>query len=389
MFDWLFAKKILCPYCFTMFKLREAPYRCTQTLRCPPELDRVRQQRWRDAVLMGRVLPSASKGKCSRCGYDQALRICPSCHMEIPPSVAQSKNMMFAVVGSKDAGKSHFFGVLVAQLENHVGPALDLLISSVNDDTTKRFNKNYKDPLFKRGETVQGTTSAMSDIDGQKPLIFSLQFSKKSRFGTRKHINKSITLVFFDTAGEDLISEQAMNNVNRYIGMADGIILLIDPLQLPVVRNQLPQGTPLPPQQPDPSEIIGRMTTLIRTTRRLKSTQQIATPLAIALTKLDALAPLLDPQNQIQASANHETGFDLKDHQSVNQELCNQLRQWQGTRILQQVTTDYRNHAFFALSALGAQPLNQKLQGRLQPRRVEDPFLWLLHRHGLLGTSGK
>ena len=49
-------------------------------------------------------------------------------------------------------------------------------------------------------------------------------------------------MVFFDTAGEDLNSEEIMSSVNKYIIQANGIILLIDPLQfdsVKMVQNQI------------------------------------------------------------------------------------------------------------------------------------------------------
>lgn len=380
----MFDHDKLCPYCFDSFPLGGTPYRCTQFTRCAPEVDPVRKARWGEDMPLGKVLPPGCKGRCPHCGDRLPLRLCPGCHMELPKAVVESDNLIFALVGAKDAGKSHYLAVLVTQIEEHVGPLMDILLSPVNEDTMKRFKERYKDPLYKRGIVIRGTQSARTDVIVQRPLIFSLEFSRKGLFGARKRIHRSITIVFFDTAGEDLDDENVMSSVNKYIFRADGIILLLDPLQLGAVRDRL-EGAALPGQNTETVEIVQRMTNLIRRGRGLPENSEIPTPLAVALSKLDAVAPLLDPQLQLHASPNHDSGFDRADFSAINAEVQALLRGWQGESMAHQVRMRYRHHAFFGLSALGVDPLAMGGKvGRIQPRRVEDPFLWLLHYHGLI-----
>lgn len=40
----------------------------------------------------------------------------------------------------------------------------------------------------------------------------------------------------------------------------------------------------------------------------------------------------------------------------------------------------FSNTSYFAVSALGSNPVNQKLQGVVSPIRVDEPFIWLLYQ---------
>ena len=217
-------------------------------------------------------------------------------------------------------------------------------------------------------------------------MVFSLIFYGKNLLGQRK-ITNVVTLVFFDTAGEDLIAEDTMSAVNKYIYRSDGIILLLDPLQLQRVRDQLGSSTPMPEINTETTHIITRTTNLIQSGRGLSQDDFVPTPLAVAFSKFDAVQPLVDSQFQLNASPNHDGGFDLADFEAVNSEMQSLVSAWHGNFLLQQVSTRYKQFGFFGISALGCNPHDSKTISRVLPKRVEDPFLWLLYSHGLIKAA--
>jgi hypothetical protein len=217
-------------------------------------------------------------------------------------------------------------------------------------------------------------------------MTFSLAFSGKKVTGSDT-IKRTITLAFFDTAGEDLKAEDTMAAVNKYIYRADGIILLLDPLQLNSVRDRLADTIDLPEQDIETSDIITRVTKSIRLGRSLDQEARIPTPVAIALSKLDAVEGLLAPQSQLLSATRHGPKFDKPDFEAVDAEVRSLIGEWDSEYLVQQVTTQFKYHGFFALSALGGQPEGGSDVKRIIPKRVEDPFLWLLHHHGLIKAS--
>jgi hypothetical protein len=218
--------------------------------------------------------------------------------------------------------------------------------------------------------------------------MYSLSFRKRGLFG-RSKISKTVSLVFFDTAGEDLNDQDIMSTVNKYIYRADGIILLLDPLQLGAVRDQLNGRTPLPNRHTETLDIITRTTNLILAGRKLKPNATVPTPLAVAFSKFDAVECLVDPQFQLRATANHSGGFDKQDFAAVNGEMQSLLEQWNGGDVLHQIRIRYPQHGFFGMTALGCNPHGTNRIPHVLPRRVEDPFLWLLHCHGLIKAASR
>jgi hypothetical protein len=49
----------------------------------------------------------------------------------------------------------------------------------------------------------------------------------------------------------------------------------------------------------------------------------------------------------------------------------------------------FANTGYFAVSALGSNPVNQKVEGVVSPIRVDEPFIWLLHKLNYIeGSDG-
>lgn len=386
-----FANEV-CPFCFDTFKLKETPFRCASPPgRCKVLPDPVLKRAWGNGLPIGQVLASdgwfAQSRACPDCGQRSHKRLCPHCHQDLPHTFGEYRNFIFSVVGAKWAGKSHYLTVLIEQLKNHVGPRLDMLLQPVNDQTINRYRTQFHTPLFSGHRTLDATQSAFLAQEVQFPMVFTMMFSGKSLMG-RDKIRNAVTISFFDTAGEDLKAEDNMSAVNKYIYRSDGIILLLDPLQLDYVRDTLGTSTPLPPRESETADIIARMTKLIRIGRSLGSTSPIPIPLAVTFSKLDAVVPLIDPQMQINSTSRLGTTFDRSDFEAVNAEVQSLIAQWESQYLLQQVTTQFKTYGFFGMSALGCQPdPKTRAVARITPQRVEDPFLWLLHHHKLIKAA--
>lgn len=381
-------QKEVCPYCFDYFWLHETPFRCTSPMaRCTPMKDTVLEKVWGDTRPVGKVLSStgrfSSSAICIDCGQQSHKRLCPHCHMELPHTTGQFKNYIFSVIGAKNSGKSHYLAVLINQIRKRLGPDMNILLEPMNDDTIKRYRKDFYEPIYHDKRVIFGTTSALTNRKVRQPLVYSLSISGKGILRKNK-IKKAVILVFFDTAGEDLNDEDVMSTVNKYIYRSDGILLLIDPLQLPAVRDKVAPTTPLPQINTETADILNRTTRLIERGHSMQPTDVIKIPLAVAFSKFDAVLPLLDPHSQLHASANHDGGFDIDDFEAVNVEMMTRLDKWNGQDILQLARTRYKRYGFFGLTALGCNPHDSKKISRLLPRRIEDPFLWLLAQNNII-----
>jgi hypothetical protein len=181
-----------------------------------------------------------------------------------------------------------------------------------------------------------------------------------------------------------MLDQKIMETVNRYICSAHGLILLLDPLQIDSVRNRLPKGTPVPAIWGEVTEIINRTTNIIRKRNWMRDNQKIKAPIAVAFTKFDALDPILPNGLQLKYHPDRGEGYDVEDHIAVSEEVQSLLDGWGCRHIVHQIKVHFQATAFFGLSALGCNPHKDSHIPEVKPRRVEDPFLWLLYYYGLI-----
>src|SRR5262249_28678272 len=117
---------------------------------------------------------------------------------------------------------------LVHELMNRVGQELGAALNACDDRTSRRYRDDYERLLYQDRSAPPTTQSAAADL--RAPLVYRLTVRRR-RWLLRR--GASLTLVLFDPAGEDLTSEGSTDRHLRYLGVADAIVFLVDPLELP------------------------------------------------------------------------------------------------------------------------------------------------------------
>lgn len=395
----------ICPFCFEEHKISDIQFRCTNR-RCKDVAD-IELTRYENGDVtipkMGKpTFKAATKGfaipksaKCPECGSYSYAVICPSCHNKLPESTLLGKDMIISVVGSRDTGKSHFVGVIINELIERISVKFGGAMEGF-DDTMTRYKAGAYQKLYMDMQKLDLTKSSVQDVNNgaYRPLIFTLKLKHKTLF---KEQIDSFTLVFFDTAGEDLNDEDTMNTVNKYICKSAGIIFLLDPMQFPVVRNQLDENTVSRASSVDwkqatrSDDIMSRVSKLIRNDRHMKNEQKIDIPVAAVFSKFDAIAPLIPEGSTILETSPHcnEGVFDMADWHNVDNEIRSLLVEWGAESFISQVDVNYTNYSYFAVSALGMNnnPKEDRRIDRPRPHRIEDPLLWILKENGVIKPS--
>ena len=392
-------KYSICPFCFENINLYEVKFRCASPPeRCSPENDTILAKFLRVNVKLENKVVKKSppttiietikswsrvprEARCHNCNEKTTTRLCPNCHSELPYTMGEYKDLIFSVIGAKEAGKSHYISVLIEKIRNEVGAHFDCSLQPLNDETIKRYREDFYNPVFKKREIIKTTLPARGNPSVRKPLIYTLSFRRKGLFNRK--IQDVVTIVFFDTAGEDLEAEDTVRTENKYIFNSSGIILLLDPLQLAKVRAELPQDTPLPEENLETEDLLNRVAKLIRIAHGKKPTQLMSIPVAVAFSKIDALEPLLEGSS-LNYPSQHEGYFDLNEFENVNGEMEARIREWSGDSLVKSLEYNFKKYAFFGLTALGCNPHGTQKIDKLRPRRVEEPFLWLLWQHKLI-----
>ena len=236
----------------------------------------------RDRTGFGGALPPAfaadgRKGAahCPECAGETTISICPVCHSRLPVHFGKVGSRLIVPVGAKEAGKTVFMTVLVHELMHQTGQRFNAAITGADDFTRHRFASDYERPLYRESRLLPPT--AVGGAYDQAPLVFHFATEAPRRLNGRLgHAGafgngdpKRTLLSFFDTAGEDLHSQQSIEQNVRYLGAADGVLLLLDPLQMRGARGLVAPGTRLPTSAADDDPA-----TVLRTRHRSPARQR-------------------------------------------------------------------------------------------------------------------
>ena len=400
------AKQILCPYCSKSFPANKVLYQCTNTEmfngeeRCPSVIDPILNNHWMEAgvpskrVFSERVFPILCKqtvlgAKCPNCHQITTRVVCPECHNPLPNEMVEGGSTIISIIGDRSSGKTVYFLSLIHQLQKYgytVGLYEANPLDLAHDDKTRASTVYTKmsSQMFD-DHILPDQTRALRPA----PMIFRLSFK-----GQQRKFDKSIYLVFYDTAGEIFQNAERINDTARFLKDSAGVIFLIDPFTMEGLRDTLKQGGIIMESEEnfvrsDPSRIFNSLTQ-INGKERLKNK-----PLALTYSKIDAVVKALEntPQgytipgvNLRNNSSFIKTGkFDLGEVEMIHEGLKTvSAEKWDAGRFWGAASGAYEegNVRMFAMSALGNNPDAMGNIEKPTPYRVMDPLLWILYKIG-------
>jgi hypothetical protein len=313
-------------------------------------------------------------GRPVRCDCGHPTRpVCPVCKANLPQRFTEAPSRTMGLIGTKASGKTHFIAVVLHELEHRIAPRFSGSLMALDDATRDRIDVDLHRRLYANRLVLESTQSARGSAQTREPLITRLSVG-----------DRPSNLVFFDAAGEDLNSLDVLEREGRYITQSDGLILLVDPLQIPAVRDELEGSVDLPDVTADVYTMLGRLAGMLREARAIPAKKPIEIPLAIAISKIDALRGLLDDHHPVFELPAHDGRFDDGIARKISEHLRADAMGWIGERLDGFLKQEFPRHAFFGLSALGDSPVSGRLRNGVSPLRVEDPVLWMLDSWGAL-----
>ncbi len=389
----------ICPYCFTKTKLSEVKFRCTNkrcgdvndmemTMYEQGDLNMPKQGKRTFTVKSKNPMKVPASAQCPDCSNKTHKHICPHCHNILPESSITGKDMIISIVGSRGTGKSHFVGVIIKELRDRIAVAFGGSLEGF-DDSLQRWQENFGERLYNTNEKLDLTQSSLTGSN--RPMIFKLKLPKKTFLKTDIDC---FTFVFFDTAGEDLNEEDKMTTETKYIANSAGIIILLDPMQIQSVANQLDENVVKRASAidaksvSDADQIMTRVSNLIRNNLNMPENKKIDIPVAAVFSKYDAIVDIVPEGFVVTDASPHcvEKKFNEGDWHNVNTSIKGLLDKWGETSFTASLENNYSSYSFFAASALGLEN-NPTIDGRIQkprPHRIEDPLLWLLKENKVI-----
>jgi hypothetical protein len=382
---------VICPYCFETWPASLAAFRCigpADDPKCPripdPELSLLlgQPQTLKKVVTksgrFGRPFTPGKGGVLCDCGK-RTTPVCPRCHHGLPHAYAEGGDRLIGMVGSKSSGKSHYIAILFHELFEGVGSRYQARVEMLDDDTRDRLRSDLLPRIYDHGVALEGTVTAAVDDRVRRPLGVRLKFASN---------NQVVNTVFFDTAGEDLINASVIEREARYIGHCGALLLLIDPLQIPWVRDAVGTSVCLPDLVTEPLTVLKNVTALLRRERAVGEPTKLTQPLGIVFSKLDAIRSLFDEGSAVLSEPSVNGSYDAAEARSIGALLRAHVVQWLGPEFDVFVSANYATSNYFGVSALGAQPLNTgELSRDVAPHRVADPLLWILSQWKTIPVS--
>ncbi|MFD0586530.1 hypothetical protein ACFQZE_00845 [Paenibacillus sp. GCM10027627] len=389
---------IVCPYCFSKFMPDDVVFRATHSreddedyaLGEDEELNKYRERFGLDsvydmeAVIHPREVPhehlqytdNVLTGLSDRYGELTRRRLCPFCHNELPVTAGKVPSNIISIIGASQVGKSVYMTSLIHTLQHTTADHFNAACMPLNAEISRKFRMNYEEPLFERGDLLASTQKEKM----QEPFIFQFVFKDEEK--------PPLTLVFFDVAGEGMVEQDYLGLHGQHIKNSAGILFLVDPLQIRSIREKIRIQHGDKPgewvsQYDEPRDVV---LTLFGDFIAYQEKSKTDIPTAVVLTKSDMLHSLKDEEGEyIKSNSNvfnnmvHRNYFNLTEFENIDGEIRRFIekvdRPFKGT-----MDVYFTQTAYYAVSALGSNPVDQKLQTVVSPIRVDEPFLWLLHK---------
>lgn len=317
--------------------------------------------------------------KCNR-------RVCRHCHNPLPDNYGKNTVKFATIIGITGAGKTVYLSQLLRRMRTY---AVKVGLSAiVNNTSVRTFLENN---VIAANEPLPGSTPSTRF---QQPLFYEMVRDAK------EHGRVTETFVLYDVAGEVFTESSLIHKFAPFVEHADGVIVLIDPMQFDVISGVMKQGSKLD----EPSTVLDVIHDIVS---HGNATEKCQIPFAVCISKADTQVVqrilsddlrrmLLDDVHGIKDQSGFNlTLFNAAEYNPILNELYDFIQNNEQV-LAQQMQSNYSSYAYFAFTALGCdvgegvRPNGDKYQfpiGPVLPKRVEEPLLWLFHKLGYIGVN--
>lgn len=401
----LFNKRITsCPFCYQDLDVRKVAFRCSGRGEpgrpaCRDVSDPRRQAEFGDStpvkpsivqrdeqgapVLdpqtnMPKDLLGSSTKRCTACGGESGIRICPSCHSLLPRGL-NNDSPLFGLVGVRNSGKTVMLSVLHKELVTTVARRFDASIDNPGGSSgLSRDLASFERAMAQEGGSLPPQTSATGGVK-KDPAVYEWKYRYKGN-------SRSTIFSFYDSAGED-VSRQEEAMKQQYLGQASGVILLLDPFSFPENQENAKRVGAEAGSADTPESALDGITYILQTAEKVKANRKIKTPLAVVISKIDAFFDQIPAHHPLRQPGSDDGFFDEAGSVDAHEYVASLIARWGGDGLLRKLDVEYENYRLFGVSALGAEPnyrtgaINER---GLLPHRVADPLLWLMADRGFI-----
>ena len=307
----------------------------------------------------GHVLPTTFFN-----GRRELEAICPHC--ETPLSDRESVPICIPIVGGRSVGKTAFITAFSKQFIDEVAPSLSLETEFYNNAKARIYQEIEQD--YRIGSTRM--TDRPQDVNKASSVSFSF-FVKSNQLKPERLVH------VYDIAGE-VFTDNNENEIQKQYEYCQGMVLVIDPFAIPVVRNRCEDQ--LTPEdiagigKADINDIVDTFLNKLREVTGLSDKKMSTVPLAVVISKIDSadLTGLIgeDAVNEKMS----EDPEKFSDYYDTLDYLCRKFLRENGMgSFLNNIELKFKDNRFFSCTAIG----HSRDQGQYDPHGVLPPMQWL------------
>lgn len=308
-------------------------------------------------------------------GVKTQKRICPDCHCLLPRDYGAYDIFFISVIGIRGSGKT-------VLLSKFLQEANDLLINAgitaLQTETSERF---VEEKMIEKGVRLPEHT----DRETFKPPIFLTVFDADNKF---------YTCVFYDIAGENCRTIQAMGDKGFFIGNSDGIIMLVAPQQIEGLILAEADGD-ADAGNIDITDVFDTVASTYAQYDIRRTGKKGKAKFAVTISKSDVLQyaqkddePVAEAGSNFFKNVRYKNGYMKAQHENLQGEIIKLLS---GTPLAATISRFYKDVSYFAVSTLGTRPVVDAEGTQIAPDgqciRLEEPFVWMLHELGVIPVS--
>ncbi len=290
--------------------------------------------------------------------------ICPHCSTSLADR--ESVPICIPIVGGRSVGKTAFITAFSKEFIGEVAPSKSWETEFYNENKANIYKEIEQDYLS--GSTRM--TDRPQDINKASSVSFSF-FVKGVPFTPERLVH------VYDIAGE-VFTDNSENEMQKQYEYCQGIVLMIDPFAIPVVRHRC--ETQLAPEdiagigKADINGIVDSFLNKLREVTGLSDKKMSSVPLAVVIGKIDSAGlatEVGDSAVRVLMAARPDKFTDYYDTQDY---LCRKFLRENGMEsFLNNVDLKFKDNRFFSCTAIG----HTRDQGQYHPQGVLAPMQWL------------
>ncbi len=291
--------------------------------------------------------------------------ICPHC--ATPLSDRETVPICIPIVGGRSVGKTAFITAFSKEFIDKVATPNKWEIEFYNDKKADIYKEIERDYL--NGSTRM--TDRSQDIEKASSVSFSF-FVKGAPFSPERLVH------VYDIAGE-VFTDNSENEMQKQYEYCHGIVLIIDPFAIPLVRNRY--ESQLTPQdiagigKADMNKIVDSFFNKLREVMGLRDKDMSSIPLAVVISKIDSAGIMNEIGEQAVEKKMQMHPKQFKDKYDTMDYMCRSFLKEHGLEsVINNVDFKFKDNRYFSCTAIGH---SRDDENSYVPQGVLAPMQWL------------